>query len=272
MRALSLIKFVFTIFIAALFFSNAYGADRAFQEILKFDVPKARQGIAVDDSFFYVINTKNIVKYEKEIGKFVKKWEGKEIGPIIHLDSGVIIKGKLYCAHSNYPETPMTSSVEIWDAQTLRHIGSHSFGVQWGSCTWIDRFQGCWWAVFAHYEKFKPILNKDNQWTTLVKFDDDWRFLQTWIFPEQVLDRFGSQSNSGGSWGPDSMLYCSGHDKPELYVLKLPEAGSILELVEIVSINNQGQGVAWDRTNKGIMYTLRRKDKQVAVFKLIENK
>lgn len=261
---------IFTIFITVLFFGNIYGTDRIFKEILKFSAPEARQGIAVDDSFFYVIGTREIAKYDKESGRPVIKWAATEKCPIIHLDSGVISDGKLYCGHSNYPGTPMTSSVEIWNAQTLQHIGTHSFGIQRGSCTWIDRHDGYWWAVFAHYKKFKPILNKGNNWTTLVKFDESWRILEAWVFPKEVLAKFGKRSNSGGSWGADGLLYCSGHDKPELYILNLPQAGSVLELVEIVPVNSQGQGIAWDRSQPGVIYTLRRKERQVVVSKLIE--
>ena len=264
------IKSLIIFCIAFLCNSISYSSDRTFKEIRKFSAPEARQGIAVDDKYCYVIGTRVIAKYDKQTGNPVKKWQENENGPIIHLDSGVIVDGKLYCAHSNYPATPMTSSVEIWDAQTLQHIGTHSFGIHWGSCTWIDRRDGYWWAVFAHYEKFKPILHTDNHWTTLIKFDDDWRFLQGWTFPEEVLQKFSSKSNSGGSWGADGLLYCSGHDKPELYILKLPQAGSILELVEIVPVNSQGQGMAWDRSKPGVIYTIRRKDRQVVISKLVE--
>jgi hypothetical protein len=34
----------------------------------------------------------------------------------------------LHCAHSNDPGVPTVSSIEMWDAKTLRHTGSHSFG------------------------------------------------------------------------------------------------------------------------------------------------
>ena len=239
-----------------------------FEEIRRFDAVEARQGVAVDDKYFYAVGTREIGKYNKETGKLITRWQETENGPIIHLDSGVIVDGRLYCAHSNYPGIPMTSSVEIWDAKTLKHLGNHSFGIQWGSCTWIDRYQGCWWAAFAHYDKFQPVLQKNNHWTTLVKFDDDWRFIEAWVFPENVLGRFAPMSNSGGSWGPHGLLYCTGHDRPELYALKLPKAGSVLELVEILPINNLGQGIAWDRTMPGVIYGIRKKDKQVVVSKL----
>ena len=47
----------------------------------------------------------------------------------------------------------MTSSVEIWDAATMQHVGSHSFGIMWGSNTWIDRHDGAWWVTFANYSR-----------------------------------------------------------------------------------------------------------------------
>jgi hypothetical protein len=123
------------------FLSVCRAEDRTFQEVGKFNIDEARQGIAVDQNYIYVIDTRRIGKYKKDTGEQVAKWGGKN-SPIIHLDSGVIYQGKLYCAHSNYPAVPMTSSVEIWDAETLEHIDSHSFGIRWGSCTWVDRHDG----------------------------------------------------------------------------------------------------------------------------------
>ena len=64
-----------------------------FTEINRFKIPEAKQGVAVDDTFFYVVDDRQIAKYEKETGKFVNKWADKEDGQIIHLDSGAIIDG-----------------------------------------------------------------------------------------------------------------------------------------------------------------------------------
>jgi hypothetical protein len=166
----------------------------------------------------------------------------------------------------------MTSSIEIWDAETLEHIDSHSFGIHWGSCTWIDRHNGFWWAAFAHYEKWKSVTGKGTEWTTVVKFDDQWRDLQAWVFPDEVIEKFRPMSNSGGSWGPDSLLYCTGHDLPELYAFRIPQKGSVLELVETIPINILGQGIAWDRSDRGIIFGIRKKDRQVVVSKLIDTK
>ena len=34
-----------------------------------------------------------------------------------------------YAAHSNYDASPMESSIEVFDTKSMRHIRSHSFGV-----------------------------------------------------------------------------------------------------------------------------------------------
>jgi hypothetical protein len=242
--------------------------NREFRELNRFYAAEARQGVAVDESHIYVIATRAIGKYEKSTGKLIKVWQGGN-SPIIHLDSGVIHDGRLYCAHSNYPDIPMTSSVEIWDAETLEHIGSHSFGIRWGSCTWIDRFDEFWWGVFAHYDKWKMQAGKGVEWTTLIKLDNNWNYLQSWTFPEEVLRRFTPMSNSGGSWGPDSLLYCTGHDSSEVYLLRVPEMGSVLDLIDVIEIEILGQGIAWDRTDEGVLYGIRREDRQIVVSRRV---
>ncbi len=240
-----------------------FAQNRVLLEKNVFSAGEARQGVAVDNNFFYAIGTDQIGKYDKKSGELVISWSETGKKSIIHLNSGVIYKGRLYCAHSNYPQVPMTSSVEIWDASSLRNIGSHSFGIQWGSCTWIDRYKGNWWGAFAQYNKLEDQTGKGTAWTTLVKFNDDWQKLEAWVYPAELIQRFQRMSNSGGSWGPDGLLYCTGHDEPELYALQIPFKGSVLELVEIIAATNAGQGLAWDRTNSGDLYMIKKKDKKV---------
>ncbi len=257
------VKLFFTLSIISLFASTKVWSQNSYELIETFSADEAHQAVAVDSFHFYAIATKSIGKYRKSTGKKVASWEG----PVKHLDSGVVVDGKLYAAHSNYPELPMTSSVEIWDAETLDHIDSHSFGIRWGSCTWIDRHRGSWWAVFAHYEEFVDEIGKDNRWTTLVQFNDDWEPLESWVLPRDVLERFDGKSNSGGSWGPDGLLYLSGHDRGELYAMRLPEMGSVLELVETIPIESEGQGIAWDRSEPGVIYTITRSERVVNVLR-----
>jgi len=272
MKKNEIIKIILIIFFIRFSATFCWGGVRGFVEIKRFNAKEARQGVAVDEKFIYVISNRQIGKYDKKTYRFVGDWVGEEDGPIIHLNSGAVIDGKLYCAHSNYPGIPMTSSVEIFDPQTLKHIGSHSFGIQWGSCIWVDYYENYWWVAFAHYDKWKLETGKGSEWTTVVKYDDQWRYLEAWVFPDDVMQRFRPMSNSGASWGPDGLLYCAGHNLPELFAFRLPEAGSKLELVEVIPITNLGQGIAWDRSNSGVIYSIRKKDRQVVVSRLSDMK
>jgi hypothetical protein len=72
-------------------------------------------------------------------------------------------------------------------------------------------------------------------------------------------------SNSGGSWGPDGFLYLTGHDRGELYKVQLPTAGSVLELVATIPMNIRGQGIAWDRSDPGVLYGIVRATPQETI-------
>jgi hypothetical protein len=90
--------------------------------------------------------------------------------------------------------------------------------------------------------------------TQMVKFTADFRYVESWVLPKAILDKFEAMSNSGGSWGPDGYLYLSGHDPAEVYKMRLPTAGSVLELVDTIPMNIRGQGIAWDRSDRGVIY------------------
>jgi hypothetical protein len=234
----------------------------------RFQVPEAKQGVAVDADFFYVINDRSITKHQKSDGKQVAAWQDEE-GQIQHLNSGVVIEGKLYCAHSNYPESPMASSIEIFQTTTLKHIGNHSLGILAGSATWVDFWNDYWWVGFAHYSGKGASEGKDNRWSVVVKFDKEWRQVESWLFPQPLLENFAPKSNSGGSWGTGNLLYCSGHDKAELYLLQLPDKGFTLQHVGTIPAAFPGQGFALDRTSKvPLVYGINRSEKQVVVFSI----
>ncbi len=273
------------LFTAVLGFALAAAAEAAvsFAPVAEHDVPEAHQGIGVDARHFYAVDTLAIAKYDKATGKLVAKWQPPNDGAIKHLDSAMLRDGKLYAAHSNYPEWPMTSSLEIFDAETLTHIGTHDFGVRWGSLTWVDWHEGHWWMTFANYDqKIGPgqtaYGRKAN--TVVVQLTEAFEPVRTWTLPTAVLDRFGEMSNSGGSWGPDGFLYLSGHDTAELYKMAIPAAGSELELIEIVPLAIRGQGIAWDRSQPGVLYGIVRataaehaagRGNRVAAFRMREN-
>jgi hypothetical protein len=238
-------------------------AETSATVIRRIEAAEASQGVAVDRNHAYAIGTKTIGKYDKETGKKVGSWKSSTGDGILHLDSGVIIEDKLYAGHSNWPRIPMNSSIEIWDAKTLKYMDRIQLGEAHGSCTWIDRHDGAWWICFAHYKGRGGYADRGPEATTLAKYDDRFKELGRWTFPKEVVSRFGSYSCSGGSWGPDGLLYCSGHDRPELYALRVPARGDVLELVKTVKVDSRGQGVAWDRSAGDVLVTIKRKEKQI---------
>ncbi len=234
-------------------------------EIGRWPVLEAGQGVAVDDAFFYGIGNFAIVKLRKDNGERVAEWVGQKGGPIVHLNGGHVADGKLILAHSNFPQLPMASSLELYDTKTLAHVATHSFGIRLGSLTYAERHHGFWWACFANYNDAGTTPGFDQRWTYFGKFNDDWQLLESWLFPPQVVAHWGRSSSSGGSWGDDGLLYVTGHDEPELYVLRLPKQGVTLDYVTTIDIPFEGQSWAWDRSAapRRVIYGISRRTKDV---------
>src|SRR3546814_14850428 len=115
-----------------------------------------------------------------------------------------------------------------------------------GSLTAMDWHGGSWWAVFANYDDRGGEPGRDHRVTTLVRMDASFRPLESWLFPDAVLARFAPKSCSGFAWGPDGLMYASGHDRHEGYALRLPKVGATLELVEGLEGRSGGEeGVRW---------------------------
>ena len=162
-----------------------------------------------------------IGKYDKASGKKLAAWSG-DPKRFAHLNSCAVIDRDLVCANSNYPNVPMKSWVEVFDPATMTHKRSIDLGELDGSLTWVDRHDGAWWAGLANYDGRGGAPGRDHRATKLVKFDDHWKPLQSWTFPDDVLARMAPHSASGGAFGSDGRLYVTGHDRPEMYVLAIP--------------------------------------------------
>lgn len=230
----------------------------SYQELRRFRAPEAGQGVAVDREFFYAINNHAIGKYRKATGERVAGWAGPDGGEIIHLNAAIILDGKLYGVHSNYPGVPMLSSLEIFDPATLAHIGTHSFGRMDGSFTWLDRRNGRWLACFVHYGNRGAEPNRDGAWTQILELDHEWRRIGGWALPPDLIARFGGRgySASGGAFGPGGHLYLTGHDNPELYVVAFPRAGSVMKWIATIAISAEGQAFCFDPTEPDMLYTI----------------
>src|SRR5262249_61816636 len=91
--------------------------------------------------------------HNRKSGQPLLQFSGNPAGPIIHMDSGAVYRGRVYTAHSNYDDSPMTSSIEVFDARTLQHIGSHSIGVDPGALTRLGPHDNGWAAGVAQHHR-----------------------------------------------------------------------------------------------------------------------
>ena len=235
--------------------------------VRRYKASEATQAVAVDGSFFYAIGSAAIGKYDLTTGERAAAWQDAPGGRVRHLNSGVVLDGELHCAHSNYPETPMVSSIEVFDTTTLAHRRSIALPSGFGSATWLARRHGDWWVTFAHYAGNGGEPGKGPEATRLVRFDTAWREKGSWAFPREVVARWDGMSSSGGVWIDARRLVTTGHHAPELYILDLPDAGTQLILHRILTVESEGQGIDYDPRSR-LLYSIQRRTREVLASKL----
>jgi hypothetical protein len=241
----------------------------AARTVRSYDVPEAGQGVAADARFFYAVDDTVLAKYEISSGRFLDRWMGPKDGPIRHLNSCLLDAGRIACANSNYPETPMGSSIEFFNAETLDHAGSHSLGLRdEGSLTWFDRYRGGWMAGFAHYSGKGGLAFKDHAFSSVLTFDAEWRRTGGWLFPPAVTERMAPRAASGGAIGPDGWLYLLGHDRPEMYVVARPAMGPVLIHLATIALEAEGQAFSWARDGSRTIFTIDRRKRLVRAIEL----
>lgn len=233
------------------------------EEIKRFPAPNATQAVAVDSLYFYTISNRKIVKRLKSDGTVVDEWSGG----LKHLNSGIVFDGKLYCSNSNYPQSPMASSMEIFDTETLEHVGSHSFGIYIGSFTWIDRWDDHYYLMFVHYEEKGRERDKGTAYTSLIRTDSAYRREAGWMLPRNFVERLQPMSVSGGTFLPDGRMLLSPHHFEEVYLFSFPKMSYELVWEETISVPFQGQGLALDPYT-GLVWGMHRQKREVIVIDL----
>jgi hypothetical protein len=229
-----------------------FAADPTWTTVQEIPAPEAHQAAAADERFLYAISSKQVAKYDRTSGQRV----GVSTGSAEHLNSGLLWEGKLYCAHSNFPKLPERSEIKVLDTSTMQLSTFHDFGNYGGSLTWCLRKDGRWWCHFAKYGDV-------NGESFLVEFDDGWKELRRFTWPQAVIGRIGRQSLSGAVWLGDELV-ATGHDDPVLFRVKLPEQGTVLTFVGTETIPFTGQGIASDPVTGGLV-GIRRKEKLLIV-------
>ncbi len=261
-------------FLEALYrFRNNVGCAPAFaQEDYKiartYHCGEDAQGVAVDESGFYFISNRSVSKYTLQ-GELLATWKEDTPELIQHFDGGIVIDGLLYCSHSNYPEVPMASSIEVFDPENLTHLKTISLGIDSGSCTWVVRGDDCWYVGFAHYDSktgiIKDELDKDNRWTQIVRYDDQWHRTAGWILPKDLLAELHPYSLSGALY-LNGKFYCTGHNEQKLYMLEFPPHGMTMQWTGTMDIPFKGQGIAIDR--EGNLWGVDRENGTVMMAKM----
>ena len=213
---------------------RAAAAEEAWPKTAELAAPEAIQAAAADGRFVYAIASQQVAKYDRATGRRIATSTGKAK----HLNSGFLWKGKLLCAHSNYPTTPEQSEIKVLDPRSMKLSTFRDFGSIGGSLTWVLRHGGHWWCNFARY-------GDKNAETFFVQFDDDWKELRRWTYPKSVISQLGRYSLSGGLWYRQELLV-TGHDEPEVYRLRLPRTGNVLEYIGKQPVPFTGQGFAKD--------------------------
>ena len=207
----------------------------------KLPAAEAHQAAAAEGKFIYAITSRGVAKYDRKSGKRVATSEGAAK----HLNSGFFWKGKLLCAHSNYPLKPERSEIKALDTDSMKLTTFKDFGSAGGSLTWVLRKDGFWWCNFALY-------GADNHKTFLVKYDEKWQEVARWTYPKKVISQLGRHSLSGGIWRGEE-LWVTGHDDPVAFRLGLPKEGSELEYLGQHPVPFTGQGLANDPVTGGLV-------------------
>jgi hypothetical protein len=234
-----------------------------------YEVPESNQGVAADRRHFYAIDNSVVAKYEIASGRFVDRWSGPRNGLIRHLNSCLADRGRLWCANSNYPLTPMGSSIEVFDTSSMKHADSHSLGMRdEGSLTWFDKLGDGWIAGFAHYDGNGGVPLRNHRFSSVVTFDRDWRRTGGWLFPDSVIERMAPYASSGGAIGPDGWLYLLGHDRPEMYVVARPSMGPTLIHLATIDLDAEGQAFSWSQDGSRVVYAIDRRKHLVRSIEL----
>tara|TARA_R110001592_G_scaffold148471_3_gene373347 strand:- start:38914 stop:40548 length:1635 start_codon:yes stop_codon:yes gene_type:complete len=236
-------------------FTNNTKKEPGWKTIKEWPSSDARQAAAATKQHIFAINNHSISKYDRKSGSFIAS---KDYPNTKHLNSGFLSEGLLYCAHSNYPNQPDSSSIRLIDPKTLALTQTINLRKSEGSLTWIVKSNGFWYALFAYY-------GEDNHLSYLARMNENWEVLQKWTFPDSLIKEMGKMSISGGvAW--DKGFLVTGHDEKLLYYIKLPETGDNLNFIKQYEAPFTGQGIALDPWTGGLI-GINRADKKVVAAK-----
>ena len=127
--------------------------------------------------------------------------------------------------------------------------------------------------IFAHYEL--PRLPGYDTGTARTRLEFRESLSRAggngFLLPVPLLARLRPHSVSGASFrvrGGTGALWLSGHDRPEVYRVSFPRAGSEMVLDAVHPAPIAGQGIAWDPAEPGVLWGTRRGEGLVVKMRL----
>jgi hypothetical protein len=233
------------LFLIWLFPVDGYSGDQVklpqYRETGTLGAPQAHQAAAADRKFIYAITNNVVAKYSRK----TRQPLAVSVGKALHLNSGYLYRGSLLCAHSNFPRIPEHSQIKVLDTNSMQLTTFHDFGDYGGSLTWVVRVGNRWLCNFAKYDK-------SNGDTFLTEFDRNWTETRRWTYPQAMVAQLGKYSLSGGLFHQQRLLV-TGHDAQELYYLRIPQTGTVLEYIGKSPVPFTGQGFAVDPIGGGLV-------------------
>ena len=233
------------LFLIWLFPVDGYSGDQVklpqYSETGTLGAPQAHQAAAADRKFIYAITNNVVAKYSRK----TRQQLAVSVGKALHLNSGYLYRGSLLCAHSNFPRIPEHSQIKVLDTNSMQLTTFHDFGDYGGSLTWVVRVGNRWLCNFAKYDK-------SNGDTFLAEFDRNWTETRRWTYPQAMVAQLGKYSLSGGLFHQQRLLV-TGHDAQELYYLRIPQTGTVLEYIGKSPVPFTGQGFAVDPIGGGLV-------------------
>lgn len=245
-----------------------WAKEGSFKIIKTYAAPEAKQAVAADGHYFYAIDDAQVVKYNLQ-GSRVGAWQPAPESHIKHLNSGFVKDGRLYMAHSNYPAVPRLSTIEILDTKTMEHFRTLEFGAFDGAANIVVWHDDAWWVLFAHYTGSKAEPGRTSADTRLDKFNIGWERTDSYYLPKELIAKIEPKSISGGAFGSNGELYLTGHDAAEVYNVRFPKEGKVLEYVNAYPVECEGQGIDWHGNQ---LYTIKRSTREVVVSEWVSNK
>ena len=88
------------------------------------------------------------------------------------------------------------------------------------------------------------------------------------MIPDSVTRQMQPYAASGGALGADGLLYLSGHDKPEVYVLAAPRMGPKLIHVATISLDIEGQAITWANSAERVLIGISRSSREIRTFQI----